>query len=308
MGLCFACCVALPGCSSNLGTAIPALRFGKHSGSLRMGSKRYLRVLRRRLPANGHSRVDGIRLPDGHRDAYGLLLWSTDDPVPDAVALAAKLARVFPQTGLWPLLWPSWDRPASYMDGARGLGGITSGDVSRYLTARWVGLSRANPFLGGFPGLAAGSSQASTTNPFAILQSNIATVTAAAPGPYDVLLVPCDRPADAITVVGYEITGPTNGIYASILRSWEDRFGAHLVMLTPDGREMFAVQSPPQNVHDARRLGTELLAATAPQTNPSQVLGPLTEAVLTSAADAANVSDPTITATRNIWAIALGDS
>jgi len=69
------------------------------------------------LPPSGRPSVAGIRLPTGHRAAGGLLLWSTDQPVRDPLELAQRLAAAFPHTGLWPLLWPAWDKPAPYMYG-----------------------------------------------------------------------------------------------------------------------------------------------------------------------------------------------
>ncbi|MFN8630650.1 MAG: hypothetical protein U0838_10130 [Chloroflexota bacterium] len=64
------------------------------------------------VPGEGAPVILGIALPHGRLQEPGLpdeddavaTLWLTDDPVPDAPLVWARLADAFPQTGLWPLI------------------------------------------------------------------------------------------------------------------------------------------------------------------------------------------------------------
>lgn len=260
-------------------------------------------MLRRKLPRPGAQRLAGVRLPPGRVAGDGLLLWVSDHTVADPFELARRLAAVYPRTGLWPLLWPHWDKAASYMDGESGLGGISHINVERFLASSWAQLRQG---LGGFPGLAAATTARRDVNPFVILGRNQALLASSVPGPYQLLLIPARRPGDTISAVGYGIAGPTNGAYSAVARSWESRFGAYLVMLTPDGREVFAVTSPPRDPSQVRRLAAEILAVTPPQFKPYDALNALTQDLLGIPADP-NTFDPGIDANPEVWAVELGD-
>jgi hypothetical protein len=78
--------------------------------------------------------------------------------------------------------------------------------------------------------------------------------------PPHLALVPCRRPADVIAAIGFQC-GVYSGVQdpamvSSVLRSWEDRFGATLVGLA-EGTVLLAVVSPPADVHPALRIAAE---------------------------------------------------
>jgi hypothetical protein len=269
-------------------------------------SSPYIRSLTGKLPSSKNPVVAGIRLPAGHRDRGGLLLWSSDRSVANAVDLAKRLAAAFPRTGLWPVLWPDWDQPAGYMDGTFGVDRIARVNVERFLASRWAVLGRSGPPYGGsFPGLAHRTARRGAENPFSIFARHQSD-TGYDPQRFQLLLIPCRRPADAISVVGFEIQGPADGSFSALLRSWEDRFGAYLVMLSPDGSSGFAVASPPRSGPDAHRLAAEILAASPPQADPN-ALTELTLSLLGDRVSGYQHFDPSMNFTGGTWGFALGD-
>lgn len=268
----------------------------------RNGLRVYVSTRAGRLPGAGRPTVGGVQLPAG-RPARGLPLWVSDRLVPNAVQLAARLANAFPRTGLWPLLWGAGDRPAGYMDGPEGLSGVSRIDVTRVLASRW----RANGLetLGRFPGLAAGQARHAPLNPFALFAGS--SVEGDIPGPYLLMLVPCRRPADILSLLGYEIAGPVNGTWSAIARSWESRFGAYLVMLTGDGREAFGVQSAPDDTTDAARLAAEILAATSQQSTPIPSLSSLSSPLRGGSILTDTTFEPGLSLSHQAWGLPLGD-
>ena len=73
------------------------------------------------------------------------------------------------------------------------------------------------------------------------------------------LLVPVQRPADALSALGwlgatnYDMTGAD---LSAVLRSWEDRFGATLMAVGYDTIDLH-VTRPPIDAHDHRALAKE---------------------------------------------------
>jgi hypothetical protein len=81
-----------------------------------------------------------------------------------------------------------------------------------------------------------------------------------------VMLIPVNRPAHLYSVLGTETTEyHSDDESTAVLRSWEERFGAVVSVLTPSTLDL-AVGAPPRNDDDARRLAAEH-AAFAPQKN-----------------------------------------
>ncbi|MEX0170496.1 DUF4253 domain-containing protein [Streptomyces sp. LMG1-1-1.1] len=75
-------------------------------------------------------------------------------------------------------------------------------------------------------------------------------------------LVPARRSADIPAVIGW--TGPLNhdndvARFCAVLRSWEDRFGARLIALTPD-RLVLSIAAPPLTTPQAQSIAAEHLA------------------------------------------------
>jgi Domain of unknown function (DUF4253) len=79
------------------------------------------------------------------------------------------------------------------------------------------------------------------------------------------LAVPCNRPADALTAVGFGGIQLRSEDVSAILRSWEDRFGAVVTLLDP-GRTVLSVEAPPRTFASALAVAAEHFAA-APDEN-----------------------------------------
>lgn len=236
--------------------------------------RRYMSYLARAvgsLPLTGKPTVAGVRLPKGHRAGHGLPEWETDAAPPDAVTLAARLADVFPETGLWPVLWSVPDEPTSYMDGGGMVNQIARTNVASLLRGAWDAFGNLNrsrgagPYSEPFPGMAPSTEHdRKTANPFLILNAQLPQLQSSDGGPYRLLLIPCRRPADAITAVGLALSNDYNDAQISaVLRSWEDRFGARVILLGT-GYFMLAVDRPPRTHPDARQLAAEIFALAPP--------------------------------------------
>jgi hypothetical protein len=139
------------------------------------------------------------------------------------------------------------------------------------LKGAWDAFGRLNRSRGAgpssvpFPGLAPWSEHdGKTANPFVIFNAHQNYLTPNDRGPYRLLLVACRRPADAITAVGMELSNDyKNPEISAVLRSWEDRFGARVVLFGT-GYVILAVDAPPGTDSDARRLAAEIFALAPP--------------------------------------------
>jgi Domain of unknown function (DUF4253) len=213
-----------------------------------------------KLPPSGTPTVGGVRLPRGSRCAR---FWSTDARVEDAFGLAGRLAAVFSSTGLWPVIW-AWqdEEPDAYVMGSGNLAHADSIDAARVLRRSWrvAGLVRKGPF----PGIASGADDSRlTVQPFGDLVETSTRIYAPSGG-FVVMLVPVNRPADVFSVLGTETTEwHSDDDATAVLRSWEERFGAVVAVLTPSTVDL-AVGAPPRDGYDARRLAAEH-AAFAPE-------------------------------------------
>jgi Domain of unknown function (DUF4253) len=110
------------------------------------------------------------------------------------------------------------------------------------------------PFGTAFPGLARAEVK---TLPAARLRR---AVSAALPSAY-LGLVAADRPADVPAVVGWEAYGAPGdeGVeMGTVLRSWEDRFGARLLRLGSVLQVL--VERPPRSREHAQHVAAEHLA------------------------------------------------
>lgn len=86
-----------------------------------------------------------------------------------------------------------------------------------------------------------------------------------APAPHErVTLVACRRPADAVLLLDFGVPNDnaTPGIFAGVLRSWEERFGVVPVLLDP-GWTAFQVLAPPTTEGQIDRLAAEVFAFAA---------------------------------------------
>lgn len=206
------------------------------------------------IPKTGTPELDGLALPAGSRKpSRGSAYWASNDPVANLDQLAPWLASKFPGTGLWPLLWRWPEEPDAYMSGGHHeLDRIDQIDVQRLLTT-----SRGEP--------AQDSAELASA---ALAPAEPETAPAASVNPFPawaltepcrLLLVPCNRPADAPTAlggIGGEVPPPET---SAVLRSWEQRFGAVLFEIAP-ALTRLSVTRPPTRADQARLLAGELHA------------------------------------------------
>lgn len=207
------------------------------------------------IPRAGRASLVGVRLPQGSRHPrVAPAYWVSDERVADAAGLAARLAEAFDRTGVWPLLWLFEEDPEAYMAQPADIALIDSVDIETLLRERWEYLNSrfpGNPSIFGVAPpeltLASPAVPSAIARPFDRLPANTTA---------RLLLVPCNRPADAITVIGgldAEMTGPE---ISAALRSWEERFRATLVAVQPS-LAWLAAESPPHDAHRAALLAAE---------------------------------------------------
>ena len=178
------------------------------------------------LPPDGPATVGGVKLAAGSRC---LGYWSTDKAVANAKELAGRLAAAHADTGLWPVLWTTtFDDADGYAMGVGNPSDADGLDVERILR-------RTGPDL---RGLAPGSGGTGPDAPFA-------SVSAPDFG-YVLLLVPANRPADVLSVLGGLIATEvmSDAELTAVARSWEERFGTVVVGIGAGVLEL-AVGSPP---------------------------------------------------------------
>lgn len=247
------------------------------------------------LPANGGVRVGSLQLPEGYRThVLGFrdgstppVAWVTIRPVPDAGAVWAELSQMSSQTGLVPFMarphhsqpHRPWDdgmrRPPGYFQYPADLAAADRIDVAAALRANWD--QRAEfppedpeesgwrqrehaqmiaPFLAGFPGLAPACAQP-------LDPGQVREALSCLP-PSRIGLAVADRPADVLAAMGWLPGNWFDGIdqVTAALRSWEDRFGAHLLAVGFDEFKLLA-ERPPRGRSAAQHLAAELFALTA---------------------------------------------
>jgi hypothetical protein len=208
------------------------------------------------LPPDGRPVVGGVRLPAGSRCLHH---WATDKTVPDQIGLATKLAAAFPKTGLWPVLWDTYgEDPDSFLAANGELRDADRHDAEQVLRRSWDRLDVQKP---PFPALAAGSPGAAEPSaPFLTFAGSLPPTEILSPAGSVLLLVPVNRPADVVSVLGAQLTQfDDDDKLTAVLRSWEERFGAVPVTVGP-GTLGLAVAAPPVEKQQALRLAFEQYA------------------------------------------------
>ncbi len=80
--------------------------------------------------------------------------------------------------------------------------------------------------------------------------------------PAHVCLVAAGRPADVLTVTGWQASDAWDSplLVSAVLRSWEDRFGARLLQLGPSAEIRLLVDRPPRTLAAAQAVAVEACA------------------------------------------------
>ena len=211
------------------------------------------------IPRDGRARVSGVRLPPGHRAPLGApTYWVTDEPVAAAHEVVASLTETYADTGLWPLLWDDDAEPETYASDEDTIASVESLDVTTWLTQEWEALAPHNldavrPFGASFPGLAERQASTPASSP------PDASDRSGGTGATYVVLAACNRPADAISVIGGIAANISAAEVAAVVRSYEERFGAVLIRAAVREIEL-AITRPPSDRDQALRLAAELWA------------------------------------------------
>jgi len=207
----------------------------------------------------------GLELPPGRWHGP---IWVSDEPLSEPGHYRACVAE-FERTGLWPVFIPFDQRFAAngedWIDDRDRLApaahNIETVDVAETLARWWDpfcctgGVGCLRPYGADFPGLAR-KSQLRVDAPAEA--GNTGSILAGR-GAYRLGLVRVERPADVPAVLGWTgMIKSTDQVAAisAVLRSWEDRFGATLIVLGFDELEL-SVAAPPRNQGRALVLAAE---------------------------------------------------
>lgn len=237
------------------------------------------RGLGRLFADGGAGRVLDVDLPPGRlvvpprgEPGAGPAYWLSDEPSgPD---LWVALRRAHARSGLWPLLTPATDsrgdlplvtgdvRPQPAADIDR----LTAAEAMDRLWSEWIDdvaddeeedFSYLAPFDRDCPGLAPAASAGPEPDGFADQY-----VRDHEDGTSRIALVAASRGADVVTVMGWQGTvnyGEDIVGLSSMLRSWEDRFGARLVKAGFDTLQL-SVAAPPTGREHAEQVAAEHFA------------------------------------------------
>lgn len=257
------------------------------------------------VPSARRPTIARVRLPPGGRAPDSLpSYWISDEPLEAAGEAAATIARAFAETGLWPLLWP-WDEdPAAYLDQPIEPDRVDRIDVESVLRREWDRLAAhaaglVEPIGPRFPGLATGApvDPAATHDPFQL--AGLVDVAAR------LMIVPCNRPADCVALIGGLAVEVAAAEISAVIRSWEERFGAVLVLAEPS-LAVLAVTAPPTTPEQALAVAAERFAFCPPDTVEPGILEQLGSILVGQAAvPSAERFPPTLSA--SVWPVAWYD-
>lgn len=233
------------------------------------------------LPEDGEWRLGSVLLSGRRVRAYKgtgePVAWITDELVPNAGRVWRVLSEMATETGLQPVLHVAPRRPPEGWQPADDFG--RPGDVDQIgrlnaediLMREWAGRAVNEevpeglaprfdpaelyaPFSRQFPGLAPRTEEGLAT-------TEVLRVLDALPAAR-VCLIAVGRPADILTAVGWEVTDAWESMLpvSAVLRSWEDRFGARLVLIGPGAEIQLIVERPARTLAVAQAITAELWA------------------------------------------------
>jgi hypothetical protein len=174
------------------------------------------------------------------------------------------LAAVFADTGLWPLAWSPDYLDPDEQPNLRGHGDVDAVDAldaAAVVTAHW----RLTHSAGRQPGLLSPRLAPTARMPARPMCAQQRVAPLREPPPltdraldHRLMLVPCNRPADAFAILDPRIESPVSpaGISA-VLRSWEERLDAVLIAMN-EFECTFKVGAPPTTEEQALLLGAEM--------------------------------------------------
>jgi hypothetical protein len=221
--------------------------------------------------ASVHRTPPGLDLPAGR---WHGAVWASDEPLDEPgryrqCVMEYDAATAAGTGGMWPVLIPHDPRFAAngedWLDDRERLAPaahqVGAVDVATTLAQWWDpfcctgGTGCLRPYGADFPGLARKSPL--RVDPHAEA-GNTGSILARR-GTYRLGLVPAGRPADVPAVLGWTgMIKSTDQVAAisGVLRSWEDRFGAKLIVLGFDELEL-SVAAPPRTQGRALTLAAE---------------------------------------------------
>lgn len=247
------------------------------------------------LPKRGKLEVGDVELPAGKRVPRSFpAYWATSEPVGDVEDILQGLRAAFRETGLWPLVWRHPENPDAYMGGHGDIDGISNVDVLELMRSGWRDITTGGPLppFTEFPGLA-------TPRSGGFDYSVLSLPPDPGFGPR-ILLVPCNRPADVVAVLGGLAAEVDPTECSAVLRSWEERFGTIPVEVAPS-RIWLNVTRPPDTKDAALHLAAEHAAFCPPeQLGDDLTLSDLADAFLGS-------SIPASENTSTLWQVGWYD-
>ncbi|MEC3978536.1 DUF4253 domain-containing protein [Amycolatopsis sp. H20-H5] len=202
-------------------------------------------------------------------------IWVSDEPLSQPGRYLTCVAE-FERSGLWPVLIPHDQRFAAngedWIDDRGRLAPaehkVASVEPGAALE-RWWDVSCCDgaclrPFGAQFPGLARRPSSSRKADPLAEA-GNTGSILAAR-APHRLGLVQTERPADIPALLGWTgMIKSTDRVaeLSAVLRSWEERFGATLIVLGFDTLEL-SVSAPPRSQARALAVAAEHRAFSLP--------------------------------------------
>lgn len=222
------------------------------------------------LPLESGGSMGGVALPDGTLYApmpeggsrgEAPVIWASETPVRNVGQIWARLATVFPETGVWPFIIDATYGFNGFDDYLMDMPRGRHTEVLAILRKGWsdsvsfddeFAVEQIAPFGKTFPGLAdptPGERARSIDHIAGSLSGHLG-------------LVALYRPADILDTVGWMGAANYDGDpldMTTVLRSWEQRFDAYVVGLGTDTLTL-AVGRPPRDLASATAIAAEHFA------------------------------------------------